>query len=234
MKTRILSIALVVFGCSACGQADTIVTYNAADDFSATTNGGSNVWSYGYCSALVGPSGFTAFTNARTWEAREVGAEDFTGLHAWDGISGYDPSVVYNAGSAVTAFGYTWAAGDLGLDSHGNGVDGPIVRWIAPEDGSVDISATFTNAGSASTLVYVFKNFAVVGSGNTSTGPVSSSGTLSVVKGDIIDFAASGSLGSVTILDATIAQTVVPEPGTLLLFGTGISGLLAYAWRRRR
>lgn len=229
MKARILLIGLIALGWTVGVQADTI-TYDAAADFSATSNP-NGVWSYGTASDLVGPSGFTAFTKGRTWVARDT---NYAGINAWDSGSAYDPSVTHNGtNGTIVAYGFTWTPGDLGIDSYGGA--GSYVRWIAPEDGSADIAATFTDMGASSAKVYVFKNFAVVGLNAMSTaGGVSWSDTLDVVAGDIIDFAVSGQYGSVTKLDATVALATVPEPATLISVAIGMVGLLAYAWRKQQ
>ena len=35
-------------------------------------------------------------------------------------------------------------------------------------------------------------------------------------------------------VDMAFAITTVPEPGTLMLLGSGLMGLLCYAWRKRK
>ena len=65
--------------------------------------------------------------------------------------------------------------------------------------------------------------------------PVHDVYSLTVATGDTIDFvvgeAGAGNHAG-TRLDATITPT--PEPGTVVLLLTGLFGLLAYAWRKRR
>ena len=34
--------------------------------------------------------------------------------------------------------------------------------------------------------------------------------------------------------NAIVTTSAIPEPGTLTLLATGLIGLLAYAWRKRR
>lgn len=229
MNARMLLIGLAMLGWAVRTQAD-VVTYDAAADFSSVNNANGD-WSYGFCTALEGPAGFEAFTNHRTWAGRD---SKYAGIDAWDDGLSYDPSVTHNGSeNSITAYGYTWAPGDLGLDSYN---DCPVVRWTAPGAGSVDISATFTDISASSTLVYVFKNFSVVGLNvmSTASGVSWSGNDISVAKGDIIDFATSSSYGSVTKLDATIAFTAMPEPSTIIMSGISIIGLLAYAWRKRK
>ena len=43
-----------------------------------------------------------------------------------------------------------------------------------------------------------------------------------------------GDVGGVTATFDNLTFTSTPEPGTLLLLAIGLTGLLAYAWRKRR
>ena len=58
------------------------------------------------------------------------------------------------------------------------------------------------------------------------------SSDLTVAMGDTIDFVSHMDKGEQ--LTATITETTVPEPSTLVLLALGLIGLLAYAWRKRR
>lgn len=227
MKTRIALMVMACLGWAACAEAETVV-YNAADDFSLTNGNPNGAWSYGWCDTGVGPSVFNPYTTPTTWSGRDPSTP---GIDTWTWSGGYDSSITHNGTSdSLSVFGFTWASNALGLDSYGG--SSPIVRWTASQAGAVDVAATFTTMGGASTSVYVFKNFAIEYEATSTAIGASWSGTLNVAAGDIIDFAASGSTGTLTRLDATITQTV-PEPATVLLVVTGMVALLAYGWRKR-
>ena len=59
------------------------------------------------------------------------------------------------------------------------------------------------------------------------SGPSNCSTKLCVINGEVIDNADLDSY-------ERCGQTVVPEPSTVVLLGTGLAGLLGVAWRRRR
>jgi hypothetical protein len=237
MKTRIVLIGAVVLGWAVCAQATTI-TYNAATDFSASSNP-NGVWSYGTISSSVP---FSAFTTGRTWVGR---SPSLPGIDGWDnGIvgvdAGYDPSVTHNSTTgSISAFGFTWPENALALDSYGSSENSgyPDVRWTAPTARVIDISATFTDIrdvpGDFATA-YVRVNgggFQSLGLANSTDISWSNTG-MEVLAGDTIDFLAVGA--TVTMLQATISQTVVPEPSSMVLLAASLLGLLAYAWRKRR
>jgi threonine dehydrogenase-like Zn-dependent dehydrogenase len=63
-----------------------------------------------------------------------------------------------------------------------------------------------------------------------------SSSAITVHAGDYIDFFVdkyNGSLtNDLTVVHATISE--VPEPATIVMLASGLIGLLAYAWRKRK
>jgi hypothetical protein len=241
MKSRILRIGMCICVLGLAAQVRADFTYNAADDFSATSNP-NGVWSYGAQSSTVP---FTAYTTGRDWGVRTPSTP---GIECWDngevGVdAAFDPGVTHNStADLITAHGYRWPANALVLDLHGSTNDTGYanVRWTAPTAGVINVSATFTDTAvepGVFATPYVRINggeFQSLGSGAaTSTGVSWSSTGMEVMAGNTIDFLAVGNGGTLTRLDATITMTTVPEPSAIVLLGSGILGLLAYAWRKR-
>ena len=219
MRLRILLIlGVLLLGRGMYVRGDVIYTYNPTTDFSTTENP-NGVWSYGYCDPEIGVTTFTEFEYLVDWTGR---TESLPAIKAWqrgfDASNGMDPSVTYNDSSEpVIGYGYTWQPYSLVLDSF-DGLS-PIVRWQAPEAGTVDISATFSNIGPSYTTAYVFYGNEMLWSEWTDYGNVSYSNSntpLAVNSGDFIYLATSGVRGSLTQLDAVITLTAAgssPIPG---------------------
>lgn len=239
IKSRIFLLVLAFSGCVIVAQAGTI-TYDVADPTTLSARVNPNgVWTYGcYFDGSVDPTTFQAFQSI---------ADHHTSIVRWFGATdgttttGYGaPSIDFNPTSGTvnaSDWGLTFAPHAFTM----NAGSGPTVaRWTAPEAGTVDAAATFTAMQYQSYDAYIYLHNAA---GSTSkysyaSAPTSGSistdtGTFSVSAGDTIDFVVANSAATEQ-LAATVAFTALPEPSTLLLVATGIMGLLAYAWRKRK
>lgn len=217
-------------------------TWNVASDFSITNGNPNDRWTYGHVSwSGGGPDMSTgqvqAYDEALTADA------PVAGLHVWRDTGVSDPNVGYNptSNSALSGWGITWNPGDFGVGPYIYQASG--ASWTAPASGLYDISASFTKNQSWSAVgvnAYVYHDASQLFSGNTGTTNLSSvsyNGQVSMLAGERLTFLAGPditdpSLASYATLGVTI--TSVPEPGTVVLLATGLLGLLAYGWRKRK
>jgi hypothetical protein len=81
------------------------------------------------------------------------------GIEAWHNPERTDPCVTFNASrQTVRALGITWAPGELAFHPGRDG-EYAVVRWTAPQDGRVELSARFASiAEHATTDVHVLHN----------------------------------------------------------------------------
>ena len=96
-----------------------------------------------------------------------------------------------------------------------------------PGDASLDGSV---DAGDLTTLINNFGH-----PGNWSQGDFNYDGTVNAsdLTAMINSFGQSAPVSS-SIVKAGMGVSMVPEPGTLILFASGLLAALAYAWRKRR
>jgi hypothetical protein len=217
--------ALVLIGAP---QAEGGVLYDAAADFSISSNP-NGAWMYGQSDSLGGP--FSLYTQTTTGQFGNLS------FYAWysseDGST--VPTVLKNVSSTnQQGQGANLDAGELALHP-GQFGEYSIVRWVAPSDGTISLSALFQgrdNVGGTTTDVHILDdNVQLFGAEVTGFGIPSYQGftdTIGVHAGDTIDFAVGyGSNGNysfdTTGLDAQINFTsAVPEPSSLV---AGVIGL---------
>ena len=206
--------------------------YDVAADFDQgwTTNSNPNgVWSYGYSSGFTNP--ITLYD--RTGLA--VGDEKY-----WFSSSvnvGNSPVALYNDGPAFNDGNVDYLANEFVLVAGIGGQYSDLV-FTAPAAGTYSIVSSFRGAQfGVGTLVGIVENGTVIfNSSVTSVGQTVPFDTdVSLTAGETVEFSVGpgGGLQN-TGLSLTITSGVsVPEPGTLALVATGLTGLML-ARRRKR
>jgi hypothetical protein len=185
--------------------------YNAAADFSATSNPTNEGWSYGWSQSLGGP--FILATDPQVIQ----------GLDAWLGDADNNPGlpgVLHNG----TTEDIIWSSaffdeGQLGLAPGPNG-EYAVVRWIAPDNGTVALAASFFGVdfvGPTTTDAHVLHNgqalfdVFIEAFGSSSTRSLNT--YLFVSRGDTIDFAVGYGRNLNYVSDTTGLQaTIVLNP----------------------
>ena len=211
------------------------ITYDAAADWSSSTNP-NGAWTYGgYSGTTASPSNFFKFT---VHENNNTYAQ----LEEWVPTENTPPRIMYNPGSTFTGGSVDYAAGKIVLGTN-RGM--PVLRWTAPTAGTADISAVFTNVqnfghtmGGLSIYVGATRSFFQAPGGSYQTSYSESLTGVTVAAGTTIDFVvdsgwngtASSNLSN-TQVDATIV--LVPEPSALGVLPIALVGLLANAGRNR-
>lgn len=254
LSTITLMIAAICGLCMAIGPA-TATTWDATAEFSLTTNGGTNVWSYGYCDeGQLNSNAFTAYTVSRT----------FAGvLPSWsmDNNDGLSKGAIWKNPTADVLYcpwPAVFAGNQLGYHSGVADRARPTIRWTAPETGWMLVEAMVSGADYAdvtSTEGHIRHNGVVLWSDNVNgyggTPPgygdafvdpfegakhtIYYSGTIFVNAGDVIDLVGGAQIdipGDSTRLAYSI--TTVPEPSSLVAVFTALVGFGGLAIRRRK
>jgi hypothetical protein len=200
---------------------------------SATFELGGYTGTLGAVSAIVASGSSLTGTNLNNW----TNAANWAGLSVND-VSGYwkfkdsvDTSLVHPDGGTIGGYGVS-GVGDLlnGLDSFGNG-------------DIIDSSKTLPKTGADTETDDTFKagqgDFMIVPTGTDFTKDgFTSQGPMVMTQLDITfnfsgsDDLTSAMVGNVDFYFGTDGQPIVPEPGTLGLFGLALGGF--WLWRRRR
>ncbi len=212
--------------------------YNAADDFSPSSNTSTDIWTYGLDSGTIaGAPDQSTFTRFTTPELGSALGPQYSDLDVWRNTSSIDPNVIHNRSSTATDTdgSNTWLPNELTL---GPATGPTVVRFTAPTTGVYDLTAIFSpaqNATNSAPEAYVFVNGVQIFSALASSpvGPAANT-PLALTAGDTVDFVVAGSNvnlsygNKTTGLDATLT---IPEPTSLGLLGLGAVSLMA---RRRR
>jgi hypothetical protein len=251
---RIIVAAAFLAAIGFCTAAQAEI-WNMAADLHASVTGGAPVnpngaWTYGYSPSVGGEfAADTAQTDGSAWWAAGI-------TNGWSKTDNPYLPAIWSVLSDTTALGAVpVAAGEMVIHPGTGLTECGVVRWTAPATGSYDVTASWESingmaeyAYNAGVDVHLLKNGVSIYDGVTSyltaTGPATMGSTiLSLTAGDTLDFVTSP-LGAdlydpaslsyaadMTRVSATI--TSVPEPGTLVLLGGSLLGLLVCAWRKR-
>lgn len=245
--TLVACIGLLASATTALGT--TIWDYTA--DYSTTSNSTSDVWQRGYLTEPTpGTWGLNLYDTFQSFSGEIAG---------WD-KSG-DPDTNGNANKNTSASAYEnwgdyWEAGQTCVMPGVLGNYGA-VRWVAPAAGTYSIFAQWTDQrtdGTGATVgIHVAGNSLLWSDttngfyGRAANGFADRTGThqstaytnssMYFTAGQYIDFVVENMWADpVTYrmmgFTATISQ--VPEPSVIVLLASGLTGLLAYAWRKRK
>jgi hypothetical protein len=217
-----LLLMIVILGTGS--RASALVTYSAADDFSAASNP-NGVWSYGTTG--------TTLTGALTVHTNTMSA--ISGIPNWNGWTGTVPmfgnnypfTAKYSGAAPGTETDVVVLPGMLTQHPASNGAYS-VVRFTAPTTAAYLLSAVFEGREFQGQGLF---NGIVIGFGPPSDQLFATS--LNLTAGDRIDFSVgfgpNGTfLGDTLSLQATLT---VPEPTAIVLGLTGVISVIA--WRRR-
>ncbi len=223
---RLFVLCVVLF--AGIGQVEGAITYNARQDFSEVDNP-NGVWSYGYSYTLGGsmevyPDYLTDYTGESTWRD-----DNLNDTHDIPNISERD----------VTFWGFTLGPDDL-IIHPGPDSEYSIIRWTAPDDGTVDVEAGFAGIHFGNTEVFVYHNADMLYDAALYGYAVATpfNDNLSVNAGDTIDFAVgmvvnagAASTSCSAIIEFAPETPAVPEPSTFIVWS--LLSICALAFRRR-
>ena len=237
MNIRALFAEILAFGLLGGAISEAGTVYDAAADFSATTNP-NGVWSYGW-----------SLTLGSTFNL-DVATSHTDGIDAWDGPfsgagpNGY-PAVGHNSTTSTITIGTDqFQPGQLWFhpgpaDQYG------VIRFTAPAAGSYALSTSFVGIDLTGTTtdVHVLVNGSSILSGpvdgfGAGSGP-SFSTTLTLSTGDTVNFAvgygSNGYFFDGTGISATLITSLatVPEPGSVVLLSLGFAGLAVLMANRK-
>ena len=225
------------------------LTYDPVADWNSSSNTTADTWQYGTETTLGGT--FTLFpdNNAKT----TAPTYDLWDLRNSVGING--PFIGFNSsGTTINAGGspnLLWPSGVLQI-APGVTPDDTVLRWVAPSNGSIDITGDFTDLQASSVGLYIQADGSTIfsssydGSSHQAAVPFSLS-NLSIAQGEDIDFIV-GSGGADFNDSVGISATLAPSesgPGlasavplpSAAWSGLAMLAILAatrFVWSRRR
>jgi hypothetical protein len=230
---RLQSLVCVAVASCALVQPVTAATetWNAYDGFIAgpTAQSSSNVWQYLQNPAHDVNSGYTLFDK---WAATGAGVDGWTSTSPDDGWFFVAKDTV-NGEIRVSPWG-----------SDASTTRAAVLAWKSPIAGLVNASFSVTdrNPANGDGVRYWLYKGGADGSAWLEKGSVANGGdsgtivhnSISVSTGDMLYLRVDPNSNYYSDLTGvTFSVSSVPEPGTLVLLGAGLAGLLCYAWRKR-
>lgn len=214
-----LTSLLVLLGLNRPSGGGSSSGYSISSAFSYTSNP-NGVWSYGWKSTATG--------SLTLYSSRLNNSE----LRSWYYTSDFNPNIAYN-GSSTKQFGI--APGETSLTPD---TELSVLRWTAPQAGTISIKGSFKEGEVGAVTVYVLKNTTTLFSKTSTLVTESYDLTTTVAIGDTIDFQVGQ--GVATPIDGVIAytstttttttETVVPvvvlKTGQTTSYATGDDGNL--------
>ena len=209
-------VALVFVGGLQLARAE---TWDVRSQFSADTS----IWQYLYMPNADGANG--------PYTAMELGGGSFPDDGHWrvsDAYTCYLATAILNYPDIRADFGDFLTA---------------VIAWKSPIDGFVDINATVrkqVDGGTGGDYQFYQDNQTTPLVSGSIDGAAESTGLITLSNMPVsvgtqfylqVDPGANLSTDTFGVM---FSVTSVPEPGTLAILGSGLVGLLAYAWRKRK
>lgn len=232
-------VILLTVACIVLAGAANAATFNLTSQFGLNTNP-RGAWSYGVCSNDFTSWSFDYVTSGDIW----------SGLVGWYGDADATSNKIPFLGAATTANpdGTNWGEGYVGGHSDNRGAGGGAgAKWtnLSGSAVSVDISAAAWRPRANQDVGYKLVINGVVDHTAPDVNPNRTSYTyltpytynktgVTLAAGESLWWVAYNITGADYYgMDLTVTTTAVPEPGSILALGSGLFGLLGFAWRKR-
>ena len=208
--------------------AATAQTYDAVAGWDAATNTTGNVWQYGTEVTLGGPLTLFAVHNAN------ASAPTY---NYWSPDGNFvGPVIGFNSSGSTINFGGSpnllWPSNVLLMAPEGVNhgmIENAVLRWVAPTNGSVDVTGQFTDLQQSSVGLYIQADGSTIfnsiysGSSPYQAAVPFSLSNVPVTQGEDIDFSVGTSgvdNNDAVGISATVTESV-PEPTSLAILGVG-------------